>query len=187
MTLNQLFLLPFHFVNFAHHDKKQIILIFRTNLARKVYFWSKTRQTNITIEFSISEQVQAQSFISFRQFYLFGLNLPKKQYFQSKRENMNIRIEFTIFELTQASSFILNTQFIFLDQICPKRVFLVQNRKSHHLHRIQHTVKQGDIEQRGDIEQSYPFHGNSAMTAMSQDVCVLDCLLKVSVPQPQNL
>ena len=45
----------------------------------------------------------------------------------------------------------------------------------------------------GDIEQWYPFHGNSLnysayITAISQDVCVLDCtLLKVSVPQqPQN-
>ena len=44
----------------------------------------------------------------------------------------------------------------------------------------------------GDIEQSYPFHGNSLINSrlyvLSQDVCgVLDCPLKVSVPQPQNL
>ena len=42
----------------------------------------------------------------------------------------------------------------------------------------------------GNIEQSYPFYGNSvniivSITAMSQYVCVLDWSLKVSVPNPK--
>ena len=53
------------------------------------------------------------------------------------------------------------------------------------------TVKWGDIEQQGDIEpQSYPSmetHWIVSLTVMLQDVCVLDCSLKVFVPQPQNL
>ena len=52
------------------------------------------------------------------------------------------------------------------------------------------TIKWGDIELRGDIEQSCLFHGNSLnstyKTATSQDVCVSDCTLKVSVPSPTS-
>ena len=35
--------------------KKTTILIFWTKFAQKVYFWSKTGEMNITIEFSIFE------------------------------------------------------------------------------------------------------------------------------------
>ena len=54
---------------------------------------------------------------------------------------------------------------------------------------IHNTVKWGDIEQQSDIEQSYPFHGNSLNSSYNihaQDACVLDCTLNVSVPQSQN-
>ena len=56
---------------------------------------------------------------------------------------------------------------------------------------FQQIVKWGDIEQRGDIGQSYPFHGNSLISASNRHVtrCLRFRLYNESFcfPQPQNI
>ena len=71
ITLIQLFLHLFHFADVTHNYKKKTILIFWTKFDQKIYFLSKTRETNIAIEFNIFKLFWWASFILNRQFWLF--------------------------------------------------------------------------------------------------------------------
>ena len=117
ITLIQLFLHLFHFADVTHNYKKKTILIFWTKFDQKIYFLSKTRETNIAIEFNIFKLFWWASFILNRQFWLFGPKLPPKKfehhhwihlkqsilifwtkfaqkgYFQTKSEKINITIK----------------------------------------------------------------------------------------------
>ena len=124
-SLNQLFFTPAcHCGNVTYHGKKQTIFISQLIFTQKVYFWSKTGQMNITIEFSIFDLVCHQ--------------VCPKRVFRSKKENLSITLEFCIFEFTYVPNFTLNRQFPFLQQICPKGVFPVRSRTNEYYYIIKH-------------------------------------------------
>ena len=69
---------------------KQTIFYFGAKVAQKGYFWSKTKQLNITIEFCIFKLVNLSNFSLNTHFWFFRPNLPKKWYFQCKIEKSHL-------------------------------------------------------------------------------------------------
>ena len=65
----------------------------------QVYFRSKTKEVNTTIEFCIFELVYVPNFILNLHFFIFWTKFTQKEYLQSKTEKVNTTIEFWLFKL----------------------------------------------------------------------------------------
>ena len=121
---------------------KYAVLICWTKYGGRRYFWSKTEELKITLEFRIFKLAYQPSFIFSEQFWFLGLNLLQKRYFWSKREKNDYHHEVQHIEITRDGQVLLDTDNLDflgpnLHKIYTKRVFSTQNRESEHRYEIQ--------------------------------------------------